>query len=151
MITPLVLEKPLRILSDYFRTSLSISFTYPMKSNTIKRIAVIAILAVTATIATVYFIKLNSKEVALTAVNPAYGEFISSYTAGVVSSGSSIRVVMASEVVDSASLGETSVKLFEFNPSVKGTTVWLDRRTVEFRPSSRLLSGQAYELSFNLA
>jgi uncharacterized protein YfaS (alpha-2-macroglobulin family) len=46
---------------------------------------------------------------------------------------------------------ETSVKLFSFSPSVNGKTVWLDRRTVEFTPANRLISGQLYEVSFALA
>ncbi|MEY4929710.1 MAG: hypothetical protein RI909_434, partial [Bacteroidota bacterium] len=86
------------------------------------------------------------------AVNPAFGEYISSYTAGVIGSGSPIRVVLSSDVVDSSSVGdETSVKLFELSPSVKGITVWLDRRTVEFRPEARLVSGQIYEIKFQLS
>ena len=86
------------------------------------------------------------------AINPAFGEYISSYTAGVIGSGSPIRVVLSRDVVDSSSVGdETTVKLFELSPSVKGITVWLDRRTVEFRPETRLLSGQIYEIKFQLS
>jgi alpha-2-macroglobulin len=85
-------------------------------------------------------------------VNPAFGEYITSYTAGVIGSGSPIRMVLSSDMVDSASVGdETTVKLFELSPSVKGVTVWLDRRTVEFRPEARLISGQIYEIRFQLS
>ncbi len=98
-----------------------------------------------------YFNQAKSHATETRAVNPAFGEYISSYTSGVVNSGSSIRIILANEVVDSASLGETSVKLFDFNPSLKGTTVWLDRHTVEFRPAARLGSGQVYEAEFSLA
>ena len=86
------------------------------------------------------------------AINPAFGEYISSYTAGVIGSGSPIRLVLSRDAVDSASVGdETTVKLFELSPTVKGVTVWLDRRTVEFRPESRLMSGQIYEIKFQLS
>ncbi|HYG20409.1 MAG TPA: MG2 domain-containing protein [Ohtaekwangia sp.] len=85
-------------------------------------------------------------------INPAFGAFISSYTSGVVSSGSTIRVVLGKDAVDSAEIGrESSVKLFSFSPSIKGTTVWLSRNTVEFRPESRLPSGQVYHTSFFLS
>jgi uncharacterized protein YfaS (alpha-2-macroglobulin family) len=85
-------------------------------------------------------------------VNPAFGEYISSFTSGTVSSGSTIRIVLSLDVLDSASVGqETSVKLFAFSPSVNGKTIWLDRRTVEFTPANRLISGQLYEVSFALS
>src|SRR5690606_15863298 len=44
-----------------------------------------------------------------------------------------------------------SVKLFELSPSVRGKVVWLDNRTVEFKPDSRLTSGQVYEVKFFLS
>jgi len=85
-------------------------------------------------------------------INPAFGEHILSYSAGVQPSGTTIRVVLAWDAVDSTLVGkETSVNLFSFSPSIKGTTVWLDRRTVEFRPEKRLMSGQIYEVSFYLS
>ena len=88
---------------------------------------------------------------AVTSVDPAFGAFISSYTASSVSSGSSIRIILTRDVIDSSALGETSVRLFSFSPTVKGKAVWLDRRTIEFRPASRLNSGQLYEVSFYLS
>ncbi len=84
-------------------------------------------------------------------VNPAFGEYISSYTAGVVGSGSSLQIVLANDAVDSTGLGETSVNLFNFKPSLKGTTTWLDRHTIEFRPQTRMISGQVYETEFSLS
>lgn len=85
-------------------------------------------------------------------VNPAFGEYISSYTAGVLPSGSSLRIVLAQEIADSSVIGqESSVKLFDFKPAIKGKTVWLDKRTVEFRPEKRLTAGQVYEVDFSLS
>lgn len=85
-------------------------------------------------------------------INPAFGAYISSYTSGVVSSGSTIRVVLANDGVDSTALGkETSVKLFSFKPAINGKTVWLDKRTVEFVPEKRMTSGQIYEVRFQLS
>lgn len=99
-----------------------------------------------------YFVVGKSSRSYNAAINPAFGEYISSYTAGVVSSGSPIRIIFSKDAVDSSLVGgETTVKLFGFNPSVSGTTVWHDRRTVEFRPATRLLSGQIYEVKFALS
>lgn len=85
-------------------------------------------------------------------IDPAFGEYISTYTAGVISSNSPIRIIFAKEAVDSASIGqETSVKLFDFNPSISGKSKWLDRRTIEFKPDGRMPSGQVYQVEFNLS
>jgi hypothetical protein len=85
-------------------------------------------------------------------INPAFGEYISSYTSGVISSGSSVRIMLAKDGVDSSLVGkESTVKLFSLSPSVKGKTIWLDKRTVEFQPESRLTSGQIYEVNFYLS
>jgi uncharacterized protein YfaS (alpha-2-macroglobulin family) len=92
-----------------------------------------------------------SKEPAAGSVNPAFGQYISSYTAGIVSSGSPIRIMLSQNPSDSVALGESSVKLFDFNPSVAGTMIWLDQRTVEFRPETRMQSGLVYEVEFYLS
>jgi len=99
-----------------------------------------------------YFTNTKGTKPSPTFVNPAFGEFISSYTAGVVPSSSAIRIVLAKEAVDSTLIGqESSVRLFSFSPSVSGKAVWLDRRTIEFKPENRLTSGQVYEVKFFLS
>ena len=40
--------------------------------------------------------------------------------------------------------------LFDLSPAVKGSTVWLDARTIEFRPEKNLLPDQLYEVKFKL-
>lgn len=98
-----------------------------------------------------YFLNQRNKPVA-NYINPAFGEYISSYTAGVIPSGSNLLVVLANTVADSASIGqESSVKLFEFSPAIKGKLFWVDARTLEFRPENRLPSGQVYEATFQLS
>ncbi|HRI78459.1 MAG TPA: MG2 domain-containing protein, partial [Cyclobacteriaceae bacterium] len=52
---------------------------------------------------------------------------------------------------DANSLGETTIKLFDFSPGISGKTVWLDSRTIEFQPAARLQSGQVYEVEFGLS
>jgi uncharacterized protein YfaS (alpha-2-macroglobulin family) len=85
------------------------------------------------------------------AINPAFGEYISSYTAGVISSGSPIRIILSKDVADLDMVGKDAGKLFSFKPLINGKAVWLDMRTVEFTPDSRMTSGQTYELNFYLS
>ena len=85
-------------------------------------------------------------------IDPAFGEFIAT-TAGVLQSSSTIRIVMAKDVLaNSTMIGhEANAKLFEFKPSLKGKTFWLDAKTVEFQPDERMPSGQEYKLTFLLS
>src|SRR5690606_32191245 len=45
---------------------------------------------------------------------------------------------------------EVSEQLFSLSPSVKGKTVWLDARTIEFKPEQNLDADKLYEVSFKL-
>ena len=120
--------------------------------NPFKKIGLSVLVIGIITVAIFYFYDGKGAKTFNSAINPAFGEYISSYTAGVIGSGSSIRMVLSKDAIDSASVGdETTIKLFELSPSVKGVTVWLDRRTVEFRPEARLISGQIYEIKFQLS
>ncbi|UII29182.1 MG2 domain-containing protein [Fulvivirga maritima] len=85
-------------------------------------------------------------------VNPAFSAYITSYTAGVVPSGSSIRIRLAKDVADSTEYGkEIKEKLFDFSPSIKGKAIWVDSQTAEFQPSERLKSGETYSVNFHLS
>jgi uncharacterized protein YfaS (alpha-2-macroglobulin family) len=123
-----------------------------MKSLPWKKIA-ISMVAIGIVVAGIFYYSSSKGGKPATAfINPAFGEYITSYTAGVISSGSSIRILLAEDAVDSTLLGqESSVKLFDFKPSIPGKTIWLDKRTVEFRPEKRLTSGQIYEVNFFLS
>jgi uncharacterized protein YfaS (alpha-2-macroglobulin family) len=88
----------------------------------------------------------------VTYINPAFAEYISTYSAGLLSSGTPLRIGFTRDVADSAWVGkETPVKLLEFAPTVKGKATWLDRRTLEFRPEGRWLSGQRYDAKLLLS
>jgi alpha-2-macroglobulin len=123
-----------------------------MKNLPWKKITIGALAVGLAILGIFYFTNSKGSKPATAFVNPAFGEYISSYTAGVISSGSTIRVVLAQDAVDSAQIGqESSVSLFSFSPSLSGKATWLDQRTVEFKPDSRLTSGQLYNVSFFLS
>src|SRR5579859_7136324 len=122
-----------------------------MKILSLKNVGMAGSVLVVA-LAVFYFTQGKSSKATLAPINPAFGEYISSYTSLSVNSGSTVRIILSRDAVDSAAVGEeSSSKLFEFTPSIKGITVWLDRRTVEFRPSARLQSGQVYGVSFLLS
>ncbi len=42
-------------------------------------------------------------------------------------------------------------RYFKFNPDIAGQTVWLDNRTIEFRPEHPLVSGEIYSAKFYLS
>ncbi|MEO1052665.1 MAG: MG2 domain-containing protein [Bacteroidota bacterium] len=87
----------------------------------------------------------------LSAIDPAFSAYISSYTAGVVSSESTFRVRLAQDIQDSSLIGKTvDQRLFKFSPSISGKTTFLDARTIEFEPEARLQSGQQYKVKFYL-
>lgn len=123
-----------------------------MKNLPWKKIA-LGTVAVGLAIAGIFYINSSKgSKPAAVLVNPAFGEYISSYTAGIISSGSTVRVVLAEDVVDSTQVGqESSVSLFSFSPSLGGKSIWLDKRTVEFKPDTRLTSAQTYNVSFYLS
>ncbi|HEX8060387.1 MAG TPA: MG2 domain-containing protein, partial [Cyclobacteriaceae bacterium] len=113
-------------------------------SPTWKKIGIGA--AVAIVIGVVFFTQRGaSKETVSTSINPAFGEYISSYTAGIVSSNTAIRIVLAQDPTDS-----TRTSVFSFSPSIDGEATWLDKRTIEFKPEGRLASGQVYEVGFAL-
>ncbi len=96
----------------------------------------------------VYFI-VNRKRQS-TPFDPAFSLYISEYTAGNISKESIIRVRLTSEISQSLidSLGTTN--LFEFSPSIKGTTRWVNNYSLEFIPEKSLESGVLYNAEFAL-
>ncbi|MEZ4945007.1 MAG: MG2 domain-containing protein [Cyclobacteriaceae bacterium] len=98
-----------------------------------------------------YYTTSTSQRSSLGAINPAFGEYISSYTAGVINSGSPIRIILSKDVAELDMVGKDAGKLFSFKPSIDGKAVWLDMRTIEYTPENRMTSGQTYELDFYLS
>ena len=84
-------------------------------------------------------------------VDPAFSKYIESYTTGVVSKESTIRIRLAGEVQTSHVQNEQlSDNIFDFSPSIKGKAYWIDARTVEFRPDKKLDPNKSYTADFNL-
>ena len=87
----------------------------------------------------------------LIVVDPEYSKYVDGYTSGIISKKNTIRIQLASEVTVVHSDNETVKEdLFSFTPSVKGKAIWLDARTIEFKPESDLKSDELYEVDFSL-
>lgn len=109
--------------------------------------------------ATFYFIIISvicllnacSKEIEHKEVGSEYAPYIAAYTSGTISKASTINIRFTDAVVSESEIGkELSSSPFSFKPSVKGTTVWIDRQTIEFRPDRHLEAGKRYLTEFNL-
>lgn len=84
-------------------------------------------------------------------IDPAFGAYISGYTAGTISKANSIRIRLAADYPGEIKLNEPlKESYFEFSPSIAGKTYWLDSRTLEFVPDQQLPSATAYTAEFNL-
>ncbi|MCO5947951.1 alpha-2-macroglobulin family protein [Mucilaginibacter flavidus] len=84
-------------------------------------------------------------------IDPEFSKYIESYTTGIISKGSTIKIRLASEVqVSHEQNAQLSDKLFSFSPSIKGKAYWIDARTVEFRPEGKLDPDKNYSGDFKL-
>jgi len=117
-----------------------------------KRLLVlIAGLVAAAMLCLTVFSKMKSSS-ADPATNPAFGAYINAYTSGIISNESTIRILLSNEIETPIEIGKPiEKKLFDFTPSIKGTAIWLDSRTIEFRPEQPLPSETHYEAEFFLS
>ncbi|MCK9611310.1 MAG: MG2 domain-containing protein [Bacteroidales bacterium] len=100
---------------------------------------------------TIYLISRASTQ-SIIKVNPAFKEYVAAFTSGIISTESSIKVRMNFDVADSSMFEKpTEEELFDFSPSIKGKSYWIDTRTVEFRPDSKLEADKLYTAKFYLS
>ena len=84
-------------------------------------------------------------------VDSAFSKYIDAYTTGIISKTTAVRIQLAADANTTHAVGEeVKEALFDLSPSVKGKAVWLDARTIEFKPESNLKQDQLYEVSFKL-
>jgi hypothetical protein len=84
-------------------------------------------------------------------VDPSFSQYIDAYTSGVVSKTTAVRIKLAADASTTHPMGEVVEKdLFNFSPSVKGKTIWLDARTIEFQPVENLAPDKLYLITFHL-
>jgi alpha-2-macroglobulin len=85
-------------------------------------------------------------------VDPAFREFVEGFTSGPISTESGIIVRLNFDYADSSMINQTAdPSLFDISPSVSGTAVWIDSRTIRFQPEEKLEPNTQYKVSFNLA
>ncbi|NMM50401.1 alpha-2-macroglobulin family protein [Marinigracilibium pacificum] len=75
-------------------------------------------------------------------------DYISSYTGGVISVGSEIRLQLAKSLSDSLSNDQLD-EIFDFSPSIEGNT-FLTGNTLVFKPTKQLPYDQKYQATVNL-
>ena len=86
-----------------------------------------------------------------TAIDPGFTSYIAAYTSGHLSRQDGIRIRLAEAFPDPVDLtGAIDVKLFDFSPSLQGSSYWVDNQTIEFRPDEDMKSGTTYKVDFAL-
>jgi hypothetical protein len=84
-------------------------------------------------------------------INPEFASYISAFTTGYISTGSTIRIRFANDFAGTTELNKPLDKeYFSFDPEIEGEAVWKDGQTMEFRPKERLKPGQVYKATFHL-
>jgi hypothetical protein len=84
--------------------------------------------------------------------DPAFAQYISGFTTGYISSGSTIKIKFTSQLLESVPLNiPIQEKLFDFEDNIEGDALWTDAQTIEFRPAQRLPEGKSYEGVFYLS
>jgi len=84
-------------------------------------------------------------------INPEFASYISAFTTGYISSGSTIKIKFASEFSNSTELNKPlKEEYFSFDPAIEGEIIWKDGQTMEFKPKERLKPGQTYKAIFHL-
>lgn len=102
-------------------------------------------------LATSLFVACQSKkEQDFSSPKSLFVDQVSSFTGGVVSITSPIKLKLTKNMGDSLAGKQVSEKIFSFSPSIEGNTSWEDNRTLVFTPTEHLQSGQKYEATANL-
>lgn len=80
-----------------------------------------------------------------------FSAYITTFSSGSISTRDAIRVTFAANVAEGNMVGkEAESRLLRVKPSVKGTHIWADERTLEFIPSTPLKSDSEYQVTVAL-
>ena len=79
-----------------------------------------------------------------------FKDYITSFTGGIVSSDSDIRVVLAFDKKDWKVNQVLDNDLFDISPSIDGKVVALSSNTIAFIPEEKLEAGTEYQVTLNL-
>jgi hypothetical protein len=92
----------------------------------------------------------KDKKTDIPSIDPAFINYISGFTSGVISASSNLSIQLVSDVSESVREETLNQSLVECKPSLKGSYIWLDSRTLEFRPEEMLDPGTMYQCKFHL-
>jgi alpha-2-macroglobulin len=93
----------------------------------------------------------SADKLSFTKVDPEFAQYISAYTTGYISSASTIKIRLQSQLLETVTLHTpVSEKYFSFDDDIDGETTWLDAQTLEFRPKEKLKAGESYRGTFYL-
>jgi len=85
-------------------------------------------------------------------VNPSFKKYVEGFTTGPVSKEASVRIRLTYEIADTTMLNKPlSKNPVIIKPKIKGTTFWIDKQTLEFRPEEQLPANTFFEANFNLS
>ncbi|MFO7721682.1 MAG: MG2 domain-containing protein [Bacteroidales bacterium] len=117
-----------------------------------KKILRVAVPVVVVIAGLVFLIARAGDPLKLLKPDPAFRDYITGYTSGVIQSRSAIQVRLTHPYADSLLIGKKAdPALFGFNPSVDGEVFWIDSRTVEFRPAEPMKQNTTYTCTFKLS
>jgi uncharacterized protein YfaS (alpha-2-macroglobulin family) len=92
----------------------------------------------------------TSKKSDIPAIDPAFTNYISGFTSGVISVTSHLTIRLVSDVPQATREETLTQNLLEFKPSIEGSYNWVDSRTLEFSPDEILEPGTIYQCKFHL-
>jgi alpha-2-macroglobulin len=88
------------------------------------------------------------------AIDPRFAQHISGYTSGMLSSKNKIRIELATPIVAQANgLPDSNLleHAFSFSPNIKGHSIWINDRSIEFIPEEKLEAATFYNATFKLS
>lgn len=84
-------------------------------------------------------------------VDPAFSKYIESYTSGIISKSSDIRIRLAGDVPTTHGQNEELKDgLLDFSPHIKGKAYWIDARTIQFKPEGKMDPDKNYSADLTL-
>lgn len=123
-----------------------------IKSITMDRKKIILTLIIVLLSVVTLVLIFKTKSQAIIKIDPAFKEYISGFTSGIISTESTIKVRLNFDAVDSNLIDKpVEDNLFSFSPGIDGKAFWIDSRTIEFRPQTRLSPNTLYTAKFFLS
>ncbi|MFH0758468.1 MAG: MG2 domain-containing protein [Bacteroidota bacterium] len=92
----------------------------------------------------------TGKKSDIPAIDPAFTNYVSGFTSGVISVSSHLTIRLVSDVPQAIREKTLTQNLLECKPSIKGEHSWVDSRTLEFSPDEILEPGTIYQCRFHL-